>query len=177
MIKKRLNQEAFFYYAVSNNPISNPYLFKAASQKSTIMDEYKNLNLVKELKSCKIYTSPLHEAVIICASSTYITIEDFKSALEEALQIIKANSIKKTVFDKRALKVFHQPSMQWYFTDWKERLYNLGVVKHIKILPDDFVFRSSVKIGRAQIDEQFPNALYHKTQIIYKDTLLQALEA
>lgn len=118
-----------------------------------------------------------HKAIVICATNTYITIEEFKKVFEEAATIAKVNQLVKTIFDKRAPKVFHQPSMQWYFVEWKEKLFGYGITKHVKILPDDFVLRSSVKLGRAKIDAQFPYALYHKTQILYKDSIEDALKA
>lgn len=95
---------------------------------------------------------------------------------EDSIDIIKSHGLQKTVFDKRALKVFHQPSMTWYFTEWKEKQYALGVTKHIKILPNDFVFKNSDKIGRAKIDADFPNAKYHRTEILYRENIFEALE-
>lgn len=143
----------------------------------SIEQEYlsNELELQKEFKNATIYLNAKNQAVVIKSIGTYITIEEFKSIFEEAYLVIKKNNLKKTIFDKRSLKVFHQPSMEWYFVDWKDRLFDLGIKKHIKILPDDNIFRSSVKVGRQKIDGLYPNAKYKQTEILYFDNLSAAL--
>ena len=137
---------------------------------------YNTLKIINEFEHAAIYLDGVSQSVIIRSKSTYIPIEEFQKIFNFAETLIKEHKINKTIFDKRSLKVFHQPSMQWYFTEWKERLFGLGIKKHIKILPDDFVFKSSVKIGRDKIDQLFPNALYHQTSIVYAENLAEALK-
>ena len=71
--------------------------------------------------------------------------------------------------------VFHQPSMEWYFVEWKEKMYNHGLKTHRKILPKDAVFRQSVKIGRDKINREYPQGKFHKMDIQYFETLDEAI--
>ena len=81
------------------------------------------------------------------------------------------------VFDKRALKVFHQPSMVWYFVEWKEEMYSKGLTKHRKILPRDPVFRECVKLGRENLSKENPSAKYHELDIQYKNSIQEAIDS
>ena len=145
---------------------------------SVVIDkEYilEELKLVKEYRDADVYVSLINTAVVIRSKSTYITIEEFKLIFNDVYNIIKINNLTKTIFDKRSLKIFHQPSMEWYFTDWKDRLFEIGVKKHIKILPNDYVFRSSVKVGRLKIDQNYPLAKYNNTEILYFEDISSSL--
>ena len=114
---------------------------------------------------------------IIEALSNYIPIEDFKKIFLETGKLVKQKGIKKLIFDKRNLTIFHQPSMEWYFIEWKEEMYNLGLKTHRKILPQDNVFRQSVKIGREKIKAENPNLNTDKMDIQYKETLEEAINS
>jgi hypothetical protein len=65
--------------------------------------------------------------------------------------------------------------MEWYFVEWKDMMFELGLTKHIKILPNDEVFRQSVKIGRKKINELYPNGKFHQLSILYAESLEEAL--
>lgn len=136
---------------------------------------YSELRLIINSKSVSVYIDDISRSLIIQSTGSYIPIDEFVELFISTIDICRDNSITKTIFDKRSLKVFHQPSMEWYFSFWKEQLFGLGILKHIKILPDDFVFRSSVKIGREKIDQNFPEAKYHQTSIIYVKNIEEAL--
>ena len=45
----------------------------------------------------------------------------------------------------------------------------------IKSLPTDEVFRQSVKIGRRKIDEAFPDGKFHQLEILYAESLEEAI--
>ncbi|MCV9385673.1 hypothetical protein [Reichenbachiella ulvae] len=112
---------------------------------------------------------------LIKASASYIPIEEFKEVFLSVADLVKDKSIDKLIFDKTSLQVFHQPSMEWYFVEWKSEMAKIGLVRHVKILPDDLVFSQSVKLGRQQIDEKYPDAPFHDLSIQYADTLEEAL--
>jgi hypothetical protein len=112
---------------------------------------------------------------IIEATSTYIPIDQFKEIFMATGELVKARGIKTLIFDKRNLTVFHQPSMEWYFVDWKEQMFRLGLDHHIKILPKDEVFRYSVKIGREKINLAYPEGKFHQMRIDYAETLEEAV--
>lgn len=129
-----------------------------------------------KLKHATIFTvKDVDGVAIVQATSTYIPIDQFKEVFNSFEPCIRNKQIKKLIFDKRSLSVFHQPSMEWYFTDWKERMFQLGLTTHIKILPDDMVFRQSVKIGREKISLAHPNGKFHQMDIRYADNLDDAI--
>ena len=66
-------------------------------------------------------------------------------------------------------------SLKWYFVDWKERMFDYGLIRHVKILPQDEVFRQSVKIGRNKINEAYPNGRFHKMEILYAESFEEAI--
>lgn len=113
---------------------------------------------------------------IVTAKTEYIPIQEFKGIFEAIGDLVKEKSVTKLVFDKRNLSVFHQPSMEWYFTEWKEKMFDLGLKTHRKILPNNEVFRQSVKIGRDKINKTYPNGKFHQMDIGYAETLEEAIE-
>jgi hypothetical protein len=115
------------------------------------------------------------QTLILEATASYIPIEQFKEIFNVIGSIVKEKNITKLIFDKQKLTVFHQPSMEWYFVEWKERMFDLGLKTHRKILPQDDVFRQSVRIGREKIKSTFPNGKYTEMDIQYADTLEDAI--
>lgn len=135
-----------------------------------------NLTVKKKFKNATVSTVEEKPGVaIVEATSSYIPIEQFKEVFNFVGELVKGERITKLVFDKTKLSVFHQPSMEWYFIEWKERMYSEGLITHRKILPKDEVFRQSVKIGRSKINKIFPEGKYHKMDIGYAETLEEAI--
>ena len=54
-------------------------------------------------------------------------------------------------------------------------MFPLGLKRHVKILPYDEVSRQSVKIGRRKINEAFPNGKFHEMEILYAESLEEAI--
>jgi hypothetical protein len=115
------------------------------------------------------------EVAIVTATDSYIPIEEFKIVFQFIGSLVKNQGIQKLIFDKSQLTVFHQPSMEWYFIDWKEEMYDYGLKVHRKILPDDPVFRQSVMLGRETISRKFPKGKYNLMDIRYADSLDEAI--
>ncbi len=115
-----------------------------------------------------------HTAVV-AATGSYITINEFKEIFNFIGELAQRLKLTKLVFDKRQLKVFHQPSMEWYFIEWKEQMFDIGLRTHRKILPTDKVFQQSVKIGRQSIAEKHPNGKYKQMDIAYAGSLDEAI--
>ena len=116
-----------------------------------------------------------NSTIIAYATASYIPIDEFKLVFEKVGDLVKEHGYKKLVFDKRNLQIFHQPSMEWYFVNWKEELFNYGLTQHRKILPKDPVFRECVKLGREKINLQYPKAKFHEMDIKYSVNLQDAL--
>jgi len=134
------------------------------------------LNLEKSFSNADVSTVEGTSTAVVKATKDYITIDEFKKIFNFIGDVVAKKGINKLVFDKRELKVFHQPSMEWYFVEWKEKMFELGLKTHRKILPDDSVFKQSVKIGREQINEKFPEGKFHQMDIQYFETLDDAIE-
>ncbi len=135
------------------------------------------LILHSEEKHAKVSYVDGKSVAIVEATSSYIPIDEFKKIFTSIGKLVNEKRITKLVFDKRALTVFHQPSMEWYFTEWKEEMFHKGLKTHRKILPDNKVFKQSVKIGREKIKEENPTLKFNEMDIQYKDTLQEAIDS
>jgi hypothetical protein len=139
-------------------------VFLLRTQSFAMVKEFQDLK--KQFKHASIAViEDTQPTLLVTATATYIPIDQFKIIFNEI----------KLIFDKRQLTVFHQPSMEWYFVDWKERMFEVGLNKHVKILPPDEVFRQSVKIGRNKINEAYPQGKFHQMEILYAESLLDAI--
>ncbi len=113
---------------------------------------------------------------VLCrAKKTYITTEAFKSFFKDLGSIIAEVGASKLIFDKTSLSVFDQEAMEWYHTHWKEDMLTKGLKHHRKILPNDPLFETSVKIGRQKILENNPNFDFDKFDIQYCDSVEEAM--
>lgn len=140
------------------------------------LTEKQELTIARTFKHALIKTVERNpEVVVVEATASYIPIEQFKEIFGAIGELVKAKKITKLVFDKRKLTVFHQPSMEWYFVEWKEQMFEHGLKIHRKILPQDEVFRQSVKIGREKIKANHPLGKYQQMDIQYADTLDEAI--
>ena len=113
---------------------------------------------------------------IICELLTdYVPIEDFKEAFLEIGELVKTGGFEKFIFDKRALRAFHQPTMEWYFIHWKKEMLGYGVKTHRKILPEEKWFEKMVQLAKAQILADHPDHIIDQLDISYCDTLEAAI--
>jgi len=138
----------------------------------------KGMDLIEQekLKHVTIYrVKDFPHVAVVEATSPYIPIQEFKEAFQYIGELVVRQKITKLIFDKRKLSVFHQPSMVWYFVDWKERMLENGLTTHRKLLPADNAFRESVKIGRAKINKAYPNGKFHNMDIAYAENLEDAV--
>jgi hypothetical protein len=140
------------------------------------MDNEVKLELHQGFSHGNLYWIKSHPHVgLIQATSSYIPIKEFKEIFAAVEDLIKKHPIQRMIFDKTSLSVFHQPSMEWYFTEWKADMAEIGLVEHVKILPDDIVFQQSVKLGRESINKNHPNAKFHDLWIVYANSIAEAI--
>jgi hypothetical protein len=140
------------------------------------MNTELKLELQLGLFHADLYWLKSHPHVgLIQSKSTYIPIEEFKQIFSAVEDFARKHSIRRIIFDKTTLRVFHQPSMEWYFTEWKAQMAELGVVEHVKILPDNEIFRQSVKLGREAINRDYPDAVFHNLKIVYANSIKEAV--
>lgn len=136
----------------------------------------KTLKIEKTFKNAEVFSIDNSNTALVRATGAYITIDEFKKIFEYIGELVKKNKTDKLIFDKTKLSVFHQPSMEWYFVEWKEKMFELGLKTHRKILPSDPVFRQSVKIGREQIAEKYPKGKFNLMDIAYSESLEDAIK-
>lgn len=115
--------------------------------------------------------------IIICEIlQPYVPIDDFMNLLKQQMTIIDMYGCDKFIFDKRAIRGFHQPSMEWYYLTWKIEAYKkYGLSTHRKLFTEEPWFRKCVDAGRKQIKEKDPGSIVHTFDIKVCDTLKEAV--
>lgn len=134
-----------------------------------------NFDLVIDERYAKVYANR-EKGMIICELLTdYVPIEDFKLVFHQITDIARSGKYIKFIFDKRALRAFHQPTMEWYFLDWKKEVLQLGINQHRKILPPEKWFEKMVMIAKEQIIQNNPDNIIHLLDIKYCDSIEEAI--
>ena len=128
-----------------------------------------------EEKYTRVWVNPELRIVICELLADYIPIEDFKAAFAEIWDIVKSGDFEKFIFDKRSLRAFHQPTMEWYFIHWKKEMLGYGLKTHRKILPKEKWFEKMVQIAKDQILQNYPENIIEELDIKYCDTIEEAI--
>lgn len=134
-----------------------------------------NFVIAHEEKYTRVWINPELRIVICELLADYIPIEDFKIAFLQIGEIVKAGDYEKFIFDKRALRAFHQPTMEWYFIHWKKDMLAYGLKTHRKILPSEKWFEKMVQIAKIQILQNYPDNIINQLDISYCDTIEEAI--
>jgi hypothetical protein len=114
--------------------------------------------------------------VVICQLlSDYVPIEHFRSMFQQISALIENGDFTKFIFDKRSLRTFHQPSMEWYFLYWKQEMMGYGLLQHRKILPNLDWFKTAVAIERGQLAGKMSPEAVEKLDIKYCDNIPEAI--
>ncbi|MBA4301840.1 hypothetical protein SAMN03080617_01391 [Algoriphagus alkaliphilus] len=138
--------------------------------------EIQDFELAYEERYARVLVSAEKKIVICELLADYIPIEDFKEAFEQIGKIVKGGSFEKFIFDKRSLRAFHQPTMEWYFIHWKKDMLAYGLKTHRKILPAEKWFEKMVQIAKQQILETYPDNIIDQLDIQYCDTIEEAIK-
>ena len=136
----------------------------------------QNFEVAFEQRYTRVLVSNEQKAIICELLTDYIPIEDFKLAFGQIGEIVKAGNFEKFIFDKRSLRAFHQPTMEWYFIFWKREMLEYGVKTHRKILPAEKWFEKMVQIAKAQILQTYPDNIIDQLDIRYCDSIEEAIE-
>tara|TARA_R110002074_G_scaffold10926_4_gene40920 strand:+ start:1821 stop:2270 length:450 start_codon:yes stop_codon:yes gene_type:complete len=116
------------------------------------------------------------KGIILCTLLVdYVPITDFKAIFNKITKIVKEGNYNKFIFDKRALRAFHQPSMEWYFLEWKKEVFFYGIKTHRKILPKEAWFVKLVMIAKKQITLENPGNIIRNLDIKYCDSIEEAI--
>lgn len=132
--------------------------------------------LLKEYNNCQLIYHRQELALIITATDRYISHPEFVEAFEYAESLMGQLEIKKVVFDQRKLSVFNKESMTWYYLEWKTRLFKCGLIKHIKVMPDNKNFKQLIRLFKQDLDARFPKASYHNLQIKYCEAIQEGFK-
>ena len=128
-------------------------------------DKYHSLLYNKELK-----------LAICAAEEEYIPISNFKNIFLAISNLIEHSQVHNLIFDKRNLRTFHQPSMEWYFALWKPTVREKGLINHYKILPDLDWFLKSVEAGKHEIFKKYGKNIIVGINILYVKNIEIAIE-
>ena len=91
-------------------------------------------------------------------------------------EFTEISKISHFIFDKRSLRTFHQPSMEWYFAIWKPSLKHKGLVNHYKILPELEWFSKAVEAGKHEIFEKYGKDILSGISVTYINTIEEVIE-
>lgn len=143
----------------------------------TLKDEILTVEIEEAYsnKYGKIYLVKNQNIAICEATERYVPIDKFMELFAKCSEVVKSHNVHHFIFDKRSLRSFHQPSMEWYFIEWKQDMLKVGLKRHYKILPDEAWFKKCVEAGRAQILEDYPESNLDQLTIAYVDSVQQAL--
>lgn len=124
----------------------------------------------------KIYYSSQTQIFICEIIKPYMPIEEFKNLLLQKARLLKNYPCQKFIFDKRDIRGFHQPSMEWYYVVWKPKMYEkFGLSVHRKLFTSEVWFRKCVEVGRNVIKEKYPDSLSHQMDIQVKESIREAI--
>ncbi len=137
--------------------------------------ELQDFELAFDAHYAKVLVNPSNQMIICELLVDYIPIEDFKEIFARIGEIVKAGNYQKFIFDKRSLRAFHQPTMEWYFIHWKKDMLEYGITKHRKILPAEKWFEKMVQIAKAQILQNYPENIIEHLDIQYCDSIEEAI--
>lgn len=142
---------------------------------TTLSPEILDFELAYEQRYAKVWVNRTRRVIICALLADYVPIEEFKIAFGEIGELVKAGDFEKFIFDKRALRAFHQPTMEWYFIHWKKEMLGYGLKTHRKILPAEKWFEKMVQIAKSQILVQYPDNIVAQLDIAYCDTIEEAV--
>lgn len=126
----------------------------------------------------KIYTCNDANIIICELTKAYVPIDEFMNVLKKKAEIIEKHGCEKFIFDKRELRGFHQPSMEWYYLTWKPEMYRkFGLSKHRKLFTTEEWFLKCIQAGRNEIKRKDPGNIVHTLDIKVCQTLDEAVES
>lgn len=137
--------------------------------------QIQDFELAFEQKYVRVLKSPDLKIILCELLADYIPIEDFKDAFQQIGEIVKEGDYEKFIFDKRSLRAFHQPTMEWYFIYWKKEMLQYGIKTHRKILPDEKWFEKMVQIAKDQILQNYPENIIDQLDIKYCNSIEEAI--
>lgn len=136
----------------------------------------ETFTLYRKLPEADIFYEASSATALVVSKANFIPMEAFKNIFSAVSSLLDEENVGRVIFDKRSLTIFHQPSMEWYYLEWKPRMLELhSLNRHDKILPKDELFRQSVNQARGKIYQAHPRHIIHKIEPVYFENLQEAL--
>jgi hypothetical protein len=132
--------------------------------------------LMNQNTYASLYFNEELQLAICEANEEYIPIDYFKSMFLSISDLIEKFPVCHLIFDKRRLRTFHQPSMEWYFAIWKPEIKTKGLTNHYKILPNIDWFTKSVEAGKHEIFHKYGEDIIEGINISYVDSIEAVIE-
>jgi hypothetical protein len=133
------------------------------------------MELILKTDCASLYLATDLKLAVCVADEEYIPIDSFKSLFLSVSDLLESKQIQHFVFDKRQLRTFHQPSMEWYFAIWKPSVKEKGLVDHYKILPPLNWFVKAVDAGKWEIFKKYGEEIVNGISITYVDSVEDVL--
>ena len=129
----------------------------------------------KSLPQANIYYCSEKKQLLIQSVAPHITGIEFKEIFTQAAEAITEHKLTTCIFDKRSLLIFHQPSLFWYYRFWKpQQLRENGLVDHRKIMPNDELFRSAVRLSFESLKNKIDTHYLNEIEIRYFENIEEA---
>lgn len=125
----------------------------------------------------RLYTCNDSNIIICELLQPYTPINEFMDILRQKAHLIEMYGCDKFIFDKREIRGFHQPSMEWYYLTWKVEMYRkYGLSKHRKLFTTEEWFLRCIEAGRAEIRRKDPGSIVHTLDIKISKSLQDAID-
>lgn len=113
---------------------------------------------------------------LICQITADINLLKFKEELLHLLQIVQKLKVRQLVIDRRNMFTLHFPSLEWFYSVWLPHMIKLGVRTLHIILPENELFRFSLKLGKDKILKKNPELSHQSFSPHFHKTLQEALQ-
>lgn len=124
----------------------------------------------------EVFKNEDKKTIACTITADYVPIRFFIETFNQVSKIAQSAKFERFIFDKRELRTFHQPSMEWYFIEWKTKMIDYGLVKHRKLLPDLKWFVKAVEIAKQPLLDRLSDEEKNRMDIVYCESLEEALE-
>jgi hypothetical protein len=117
----------------------------------------------------------LSDVIVIKATSGHIPKTQFQEMFIAIGQLISKEGYNKLVCDLSNIQFYHEPTFDWYFMVWKERMFYYGLRTHRIILPLNDLIRDGVELARQRAYEAFPGEKYWQPDLQYAESIDEAV--
>jgi ribonucleotide reductase alpha subunit len=142
----------------------------------TIKYKDYDFNLIHNCDFSNVYYNRQLKLALCIAERDYIPIDNFKAIFISISKLLDDFPIQHLIFDKRKLRTFHQPSMEWYFAIWKPTVKTKGLTDHYKILPELAWFVKSVEAGKHEILKKYSTEILNGIRINYVSSIENGID-